>query len=68
MSAREMPELRAHVVDGLGELGLDERRDGAVEDDGEARVLDVPAHDPLRIRQQLLGGAGDPREAVLAGS
>ena len=37
---------------------LDERRDGAVEDDRQARVLDVPAHDPQRVGPQLLGRAG----------
>ena len=52
-------ELRAHLVDRLGELGLDERRDGAVEHDGEAGVLDVPAHDPERVGPQLLGRARD---------
>ena len=66
MSSRSMPSLRAHLVDGAGELCLDERRDRAVEHDREARVLDVPAHDPQRVGPQLLGRAGDPREAVLA--
>ena len=54
------------LVDRLGQLRLDERRDRAVEDDREARVLDVPAHDPQRVGPELLGRAGDPREAVLA--
>ena len=59
-------ELRAHFVDGRRELRLDERRDRAVENDCETRVLDVPAHDPLRVGPELLGRALDPREAVLA--
>ena len=45
---------------------LDERRDGAVEDDGEAGILDVPAHDPQRVRPQFLGRAGDRARGRLA--
>ena len=41
-------ELRAHSIHCFGELGLDERRDGAIEDDGESRVLDIPAHELKR--------------------
>src|SRR3954447_18614916 len=59
-------ELGAHFVDGPSELGFDERGNGAVEHDGEARVLDLPAHDALRVGPELLGRALDPREAVLA--
>src|SRR5260221_2572519 len=45
---------------------LNERRDGAVEYDREARVLDVPTHDPQRLWKQLLGRSAYAREPVLA--
>ena len=59
-------QLGAHTLHRAGEFGLDERRDGAVEDDRQAGVVDIPAHDPQRIRPQLLGRTDDPRQAVKA--
>src|SRR5205085_10773566 len=46
--------------------GLDERRDRAVEDDGEPGVLDLPAYDPQRVGPDLLGRPPDADGAVRA--
>ncbi len=41
--------------------------DGSVEHHRQPGVLDVPAHNSKRVWPKLLGGAGDPSDAVLAG-
>ena len=48
-------ERGAHLIDRPGEMLLDERRDRAVEHHGKARILDVPTHDPERVREEPLG-------------
>src|SRR5206468_13117501 len=59
-------EPGAHYFDGRGEMFLDERRDSTVEHHRKTGILDVPTHDPQRVREELLGRPADPREAVLS--
>ncbi len=53
-------------VDRAFEIVLDKGGDCPVEDDGEAWVLDVPAHDPLGVGPELFGRIDDGREPLPA--
>ncbi len=50
------------------QIGGDEIRDGAAEDDAKPFGIDVPAHDAERIRPQVLAGILDPGRAAVAGA
>ena len=59
-----LAERAKDFLDRAFEIFLDERRDCPVEDHRESRVLDVPAHDPLRVGPELLGAAHDRRQPL----
>ena len=58
------PDVLQHVVDGLRQLRFYEGRNGPVEHDGEARILDPPAHDIKRVRPHSFVGPGPPIHIV----
>ena len=64
---RGMASAREKIGEGRGDMGFDEGRQGAGQNDTETFRIDVPAHDVQRVGPEMLAGSRDGRQTALTG-